>query len=195
MLRRRLEGNWKDDAMPDEIREFARLERLTTNGACAWGACPAVFKSLDGKTYIIVGKLFSSGEISNVIGDGEAAIEISVDLLRLAIAKAEGGMTKFLWLTDVVVKLAKEVKDDQHYRDWEDQHKPTIALADRIIEATKSRDFPSMALVEAAPDLYAACKALVELYGIRPIDYGEENVDELASVKALTAIAKAEGKP
>jgi hypothetical protein len=107
-------------------------------------------------------------------------------------------MTKFLWLTDVVVKLAKEVKDDQHYRDWEDQHKPTIALADRIIEATKHRDFPPMMLIEAAPDLLAACKALVELLGIRPAEIGDdlaEAINDGAASMALAAIAKAEGRP
>jgi hypothetical protein len=53
-------------------------------------------------------------------------------------------------------------------------------------------------LIAAAPDLLAACKALVELYGIRTQEVIGDGLDDVinydASVLVLAAIAKAEGR-
>jgi hypothetical protein len=59
---------------------------------CTFSAsCPSVFKSDDGKSYIIIGKITSSQhhpELYAKVGVGEEAVEIPRDLLEEALGKA-----------------------------------------------------------------------------------------------------------
>lgn len=67
-------------------------ERLTNitdpKYRCSLGACPAVYKSEDGKTFTIIGKQVVS-QIRDKAGSGEGAVEIPADLLLSSLGVAE----------------------------------------------------------------------------------------------------------
>jgi len=86
---------------------MSKLTNITApEHRCTYGHCPAIYKFDGDKSYGIIGKVVNDPDLADRIGEGEAAVEISADLLLASfglpalIEAAEQAEKELLWASD-----------------------------------------------------------------------------------------------
>jgi hypothetical protein len=62
-----------------------KLKDITPEGFCSYSAsCPAIFET-DNNTFVIIGKVVSHPDLEERVGEGEAVVEVSSELVLKAL--------------------------------------------------------------------------------------------------------------